>query len=138
VGQLAAGNSKIFLYSMHSHSHFSGSPTDWRVLVSQDGYLHPSAAAHSATAWLLEDTKFVKRVQAAAGVTAYLFQGDGYAVAAVLPDPAMRPVWPIPGGDGIEAFDVYSNPLPQGSLLGSSTVYLLGTWTDELEGALKK
>ncbi len=63
-----------FLYTMHGHSTFGGG-VEWTTLVTADGFLHPSAAAHSALAWLLEDTNFVKRVTLAEGVYAYLNSG---------------------------------------------------------------
>ena len=75
---------------MHGHSTFGG-PVDWTTLVTADGYLHPSAAAHSALAWLLEDTEFVRCVTLADGVYAYLFRGPARSVAAITSAPTHAP-----------------------------------------------
>ncbi len=121
VSMLANGVSKIFLYSMHTHTHFGGE--SWRVLVTPDGYLHPSAASLSAAAWLLEDTRFVRHVQPAEGVTCYLFQGDERAVAVLSPRPRHAPL-ALPDDAGVELLDVYGNPLPAGTNLGLHVAYL--------------
>ena len=66
IARKANGEAHEFLYTMHGHSTFGGG-VEWTTLVTAEGFLHPSAAAHSALAWLLEDTKFVKRSDAGGG-----------------------------------------------------------------------
>ena len=72
VSLLGSGCSRVFLYSMHGHNYF-GQDSSWAVLVTPEGYLHPSAAGHSEMAYELEDTVFVRRFEPAKGVYAYLF-----------------------------------------------------------------
>ncbi len=121
VGLLAQGVEKIFLYSMHCHAYFGS--REFAALVMPDGYLHPCAAAHSTTAWLLENTRFVRQVPCDQGVTAYLFQGDGRAVAVVSPMPGHAP-WRVPEAQGTEAIDLFGNPVASGEPLGPYLVYL--------------
>ncbi len=132
TSHLAEGNGKIFLYSMHSQTYFSNPPSPWRVLVTPEGYLHPTAAAHSTLAWLLECTRFSRRVAVGEGVTAYLFAGDGYSVAVISPAARHAP-YALPAG----AMDLFGNPLPEKAPLGSTVAYLpLNAPVAELERAL--
>ncbi|HUS91340.1 MAG TPA: hypothetical protein VM695_05785 [Phycisphaerae bacterium] len=121
VGLLAQGVRKVFLYSMHSHGYFG--QTSWRCLVTPEGYLHPSAAGLSTAAWLLEDTRFVKQVPVAEGVTAYLFEAPGRAVAVLSPMPPHAEVAP-PRAEGVDVLDTWGNPLPAGAKLDRHLVYL--------------
>jgi hypothetical protein len=118
VANLARGAGKVFLYSMHSHTWF-GAGNAWRALVTEEGYLHPSAAAHSAMAWFLEDTKMAKSESPAAGVTSYLFKGAGRTVAVLMPQPK-HAAYTLPAA----GFDLFGNPLAKGSPLGNTLVYL--------------
>jgi hypothetical protein len=133
VSNLAQGHAKIFLYSMHSHAGFSTVPSPWRVLVGEDGYLHPNAAAHSALAWLLEDARFAKVVRLRDGLFAYLFARGAGAVAVLSPaNGNTNYTLPAPG------LDLYGNPLPKGAPLGASLVYLTSeAGVDELEALLR-
>ena len=99
VSVLGAGASKVFLYSMHSHNYF-GQGEGWAVLVTPEGYLHPSAAAHSEMAYELEDTVFARRVEPAKGVYAYLFAArDGGRSVAVLAPQAGHAAYAAPAGE---------------------------------------
>jgi hypothetical protein len=118
VGLLAQGVQKVFLYSMHCQGWFGSGSSD-RVLVTEEGYLHPSAAAYSAMAWFLEDKKFAKSSSPASGVTAYVFEGAGGAVTVLSPLPSHAP-YAIPAG----AYDLYGNPVPKGQALGKRLVYV--------------
>jgi hypothetical protein len=120
VATLARGAAKVFLYSMHSHSWF-GSGNAWRSLVTEEGYLHPSAAAHSAMAWFLEDTKIVKSESPAAGVTSFVFEGAGRVVTVLVPQPK-HDAYTLPAA----GFDLFGNPLRKGTPLGKTLVYLIG------------
>lgn len=133
TSHLAAGNRKIFLYSMHSQTYFSGPPSQWRVLVTPEGYLHPTAAAHSALAWVLEGARYLRRTALAEGVTAYLFAGNGWAAAVIAPAGRHAP-YALPAG----ALDLFGNPLPQNAPLGSTVAYLRTRGTaEELERHLQ-
>lgn len=120
---LANGASKIFLYSMHSHRTF-GDGSEWRVLVTEEGYLHPSAAAFSNLAWHLEDTTFIKRIELSPKLNAYLFDSrDRTRSVAVLA--------PVPGS-GAQALpaidapfeDLFGNPIKDRKKPASTLVYL--------------
>ncbi|MDH7569212.1 MAG: hypothetical protein QHJ73_06465, partial [Armatimonadota bacterium] len=122
VSLLAQGVQKVFLYSMHSHSSLLAA-SEWRVLVTPEGMLHPSGAAHAAMAWQLEDTRFVKQWQVAEGVTAYLFEGEGRAVVAVSALPNARPYVP-PARPGLRVTDLFGNPVPNGQPVGHTLAYV--------------
>lgn len=119
AGLLAQGVEKVFLYSMHTHVYF-GMGNEYRVLVGEDGYLHPSAAAHSNMAWLLEGTRWGRTVTVAEGVTAYEFAGDGYTVTLLAPRPRHAP-YKLPA----EGLDLFGNPVPEGAELGRYAVFLV-------------
>jgi len=115
---LARGAGKIF-YSMHSHTRF-GSGNAWRSLVTDEGCVHPSAAAHSAMAWSLGDAGIARRESPAVGVTSYLLKGAGHTVTVL----ALRPkhaLYALPAG----GFDLFGNRLPKGTLVGKTLVYLV-------------
>jgi hypothetical protein len=119
VGLLARGVERIFLYSMHSHNWF-GTQSLYRVLVTDEGYLHPSGAAHSAMAWFLEDTRVVKSYAPAEGVLAFVFQGAGRTVTVLSPRPRHAP-YAVPAG----AYDLFGNPITKGEALGKTLVYVV-------------
>jgi hypothetical protein len=116
---LARGVRKVFLYSEHSHNWF-GAGSSWRALVTEEGYLHPSAAAYSAMAWFLEDTHIVKTESPAEGVTSFIFRGKGRSVTVLSPAPKHAP-YALPAA----GFDLFGNPLPKGQPLASHLVYLV-------------
>ena len=118
VGLLARGVQREFLYSMHCHNWF-GTPSSDRVLVTDEGYLHPSGAAHSAMAWFLEDTKAVKSFSLAEGVEAFVFQGAGRTVTVLSPRPA-HAAYAVPAG----AYDLFGNPVAAGQPLSKTLVYV--------------
>jgi hypothetical protein len=122
-GHKANGEAHAFLYTMHGHSTFGGD-VEWTTLVTAEGYLHPTAAAHSTVAWLLEDTKFVKRVTLADGVFAYLFAGGDRAVAAVAPKPMHAP-YKLPAAEGLQLLDLFGNPMAPGAAVDERASYIL-------------
>ena len=119
----ATGASHAFLYTMHGHSTFGG-PVSWTTLVTAEGYLHPSAAAHSALAWLLEDTAYVRRVTLAEGVYAYLFAGADRAVAAITTAPT-HAAYSLPTAEGVELQDLFGNPPSPGTPADGCVRYVL-------------
>ncbi len=122
VSLLAQRVQKVFLYSMGTHRYF-GMPAH-RVLVTEEGYLHPSGAAHSAMAWHLEGCRFVGLVTVSDHVHAFLFQGRGNAVAVLAPDPRHRPDYLLPKAPGITIRDLFGNPLRAGEPIGRTAVFV--------------
>jgi hypothetical protein len=130
VALLSQNVRKVFLYSMHGHGYF-GPPAPWRALVTDEGYPHPSLAAHSALAWQLEDTRFVKTINLAAGITGYLFEAkDGQrSVAVLLPMAGHAPYTPptaLPGvgNPDVRATDLFGNTWPAGQPLNHALAYV--------------
>jgi len=135
ISRHATGEKRAFLYTMHGHSTFGG-PMDWSTLVTADGYLHPSAAAHSACAWFLEDTAFVQCVTLADGVFAYLFAGPGRAVAAVSTAATHSP-YVLPKTTAVQCFDLFGNPLAPGAAGNDHVQYVVSeAGLDGLRAAL--
>lgn len=125
ISLLGSGVEKVFLYSMHTHTYFPDtSLIDSRVLVTEEGALHPSADAYSAMAWYLEDTKFVKLLTLADGVYAYLFSGKDRSVA-VLSSKYNHAEFKIPQDNDTHTFDLFGNPVAPDKLLGDTLVYLV-------------
>lgn len=120
VSLLGQGVQKVFLYSMHTHSYF-GPKSEWRTLVTEEGYLHPCAAAHSAMAWQLEDTRCVRRAELAEGVAGYFFEGKERSVAVLSRRPGGAALV-LPVGKGIEVTDLFGNPVE--GKLGTTLVYV--------------
>jgi len=121
---LSDGPQKLFLYTMHGLDYFRGTDApNWRALLSNDGYLHPAAAAHSALAWLLEGTTYRQAVQLADGVYGYAFEGNGRSVIAVSTKPGHAP-WKLPQAPGVQLLDLFGNPLAGGTAVGDRMVYV--------------
>ena len=123
-----------FLYTMHGHSTFGGG-VEWTTLVTAEGFLHPSAAAHGL-AWLLEDTNFVKRVTLAEGVYAYLNSGPSRAVAAITTGP-IHAAYKLPTAAGVELLDLFGNPLAPGTAIDDHVHYVqCNAGLEKLQAAL--
>ena len=97
-----------------------GVGSTWRALVTEEGCLHPNAAAYSAMAWMLEDEKIVKIESAAEGVTSFVFRVAGCGVSVPLPSTEHAP-YALPAG----TYDVFGTPLRKGQPLRSALVYLV-------------
>ncbi len=123
VSRRATGEKHEFLYTMHGHSTFGGA-MDWSTLITADGYLHPSAAAHSALAWLLEDTAYAGRVTVAKGVYAYLFSGRDRAVAAITSGP-VHDAYKLPAAQGLQRVDLFGNPLAGATAIDDRVHYVV-------------
>ena len=67
-----------------------------------------------------EDTKIVKSVSPAQGVTSYIFRGAGRTVTVLSPRPK-HPADSLPAA----GYDLFGNPLPKGAPLGKNLVYLI-------------
>ncbi|MDR1282748.1 MAG: hypothetical protein LBK99_18275 [Opitutaceae bacterium] len=83
---LAAGDARIFLYAMHKHGRFDNG-NKYRVLLGEDGYLHPVAVAHAALAWRLEGKPFRRIIEIAPDTRAYVFSNDTAWTAVLIPRP---------------------------------------------------
>jgi hypothetical protein len=137
VSRRANGESKAFLYTMHGISTFGGH-VQWTTLVTAEGYLHPSAAAHSAMAWLLEDTDYVKRVPLAEDVYAYLFSCPARSVA-VISTAAKHAPYKLPKSSDVQRLDLFGNPLPPGAPLDDHLSYVVcSAGLTKLQSALGK
>jgi len=137
VSLLGQDVKKVFLYSMHGHQYF-GFRSDWRALVTEEGYLHPCAAAHSALAWHLEDMKFRRRAVVADGVTAYFFEhrDKDRAVAVLSPAPNHAP-YKLPQGKDVEVADLFGNSINPGEDLGAYVVYITAKDMERLREAVE-
>ncbi|MGB9595187.1 MAG: hypothetical protein ACPL7B_02800 [Candidatus Poribacteria bacterium] len=125
VSHLGLGVKKVFLYSMGSHSYFpEDSLIQYRLLVTEEGFLHPSGSAFSNMAWHLEDMNFVKRLTLADGVYAYIFEGQNKAVAVLSPM-TNHSKYKLAFGENAHISDLFGNPLPFGYDLGDTLVYVL-------------
>lgn len=129
ISVLGQGVKKVFLYSMHCHTSLLFNKYDYNDVVTMDGSLNLAAAAYAALTWQLEDTAFVKIVPLADGVNAFLFEGRGRAVAAILNNPSQHAAFAIPDLKGAVAADLFGNPVLAGSALGGTVVYLSAEMT---------
>ncbi|MGQ9730461.1 MAG: hypothetical protein ACUVX8_04235, partial [Candidatus Zipacnadales bacterium] len=138
VSLLAQGVEKLFLYSMHAQSAL-GFPSNWRVIVTPEGYLHPSGVAHGILAWYLEDTRFVKTLPLQADVTAYLFQArDGSRSVAVLSGHPGHREYTLPRVADLRVADLFGNPLSEDAQLEDTLIYLsIDAGIERLEALLK-
>jgi len=123
VSLLTQRVTRFFLYTMHDQGPFRPMTADWRVLVEDDGYMHPSGVAHSHLTWLLEDTSFVKTLQPRPGVYAHLFQGRNAAVAVLATKPGYA-VYAAPTAAGVRITDLFGNPVAAGTKAGDLLLYL--------------
>ncbi len=104
----SCGVSKWFLYSMHSYG--MNPNGKWASLVTPDGALHPSAAAHSALAFFIEGRKFARSMRIGDDAWALVFEGEDGVVAALSGKKAKEArSLQIPAG--AQAFDLFGNPL---------------------------
>jgi hypothetical protein len=119
VSLLAQGTNKTFLYTMHGYANLDN-PGEWNVLVTGDGKLHPSAAAYSAMAQLLEGKTFAGRTDIAADLFVYRFDNATESVAVVARGPNFKGKLRIAGN--AKALDLQGNPFDDS--LGNTVMYL--------------
>jgi len=121
VSALVQKTEKIFLYGMHAHGRF-GVRDDFRLLVTEDGALHPSATAFANLAWYLEDTQFVERIPLDESASACLFESRTRCVAVIVPPPQGLPA-PLKGDAGVTVSDMYGNVVPKGESLRGTLLF---------------
>jgi hypothetical protein len=114
---------RMFLYSYGNYRYFGNETQRWAVNVMEDGYPHPSIAAHSTFCWLIEDTRHTKTLQLAEGVYAYLFEGQGRGVAVLSTAPKFAAYTP-PQATGIQTLNLFGNPRAA-TPLDENLVYLV-------------
>ncbi len=120
---LAQGVKKLFLYGINVGGEWRAGPGEFQCLVNDDAFAHPEAAAHSALAYELEDTHFVKQLDPGDGIHAYLFTGNGRSVAVILSEAKFaKYVLPHPN-DGL-ARDLFGNDVKVGELFRGTTVFV--------------
>ncbi len=134
---LSMGVSKIFLYHINVGGPFTTSPASFQALVTDDGYVHPQAAAHSQMALELEGTKFDKHLDLGGGIHAYLFKSDDRAVAAILSNISYRKDFVLPHPKDGTVRDLFGNDLPDGAKFTGTTVYISAKSLADLEPILK-
>jgi len=123
VSVLAQGVERLFLYSMHAQGPLYVKQ-GFRAIVTPEGYLHPSGAAHAVLAWHLEGTRFVRLEELCEGVYAYLFEArDGSGSVAALSGKAGHAEYYLPRNDWIRIRGLFGNPVPVGGALGDRLVY---------------
>lgn len=105
---IAAGSEKVFLYSMHSAKSFD-EPGDWRVLVSPDGQLHPSAAAHAVFARLVDGKRFDRAVDHGDATSFFFIADNGETTVVFIPRPGQAATPPLNGSRNA-AIDLFGNP----------------------------
>ncbi|EIQ00449.1 hypothetical protein OpiT1DRAFT_04992 [Opitutaceae bacterium TAV1] len=131
---LAGGSEKIFLYSMHKYGFFDDG-TSFRVLVSEDGYLHPSAAAFSALAWRLEGKRFTQAVQVTSDTRAYVFRDSAstsreWTAVLIRKDESTPSTLSLrdlraSSADSLRFDDIFGNPLPVDRNTAPSQVFFV-------------
>lgn len=115
IATLAAGCSKVFLYSAHGYSCLAVEPS-FVTLVGPDGYPSVETAAFSNLAWQLEDSKYIRTVNLSDQVNAYLFSGRNGTVAAV--SGLRKGAYQVPANPELAVTDLFGNPA-DGSFKGT-------------------
>lgn len=122
VSLLGCGVKRLFLYSSHCYQNLGASSFN-NALLCNDGYPHPSLAAHANLAWHLEGRRHAATVAVAEGVSAYLFAGAGGSVAVLSPAAGHAP-WRLPALPGLEVRDLFGNPLPAQAAVEGTLVFV--------------
>jgi hypothetical protein len=126
AGTLAVGAEKVFLYSMHKLGRHADNGFPYRVLITEDGYAHPTAVAYAALAWRLEGKRFVETINLKSGVRAYVFANDAAWTAVMMPRPGTPFAVPGDKRDTFSPEDLYGNPLPADAPPNDEIFFLSG------------
>ncbi len=141
AGVLAAGAKKVFLYSMHKQGRHFDNGYPYRLLVTEDGYPHPTAIALSALSWRIEGKPFSQEVQLTEGLRALVFASDTGWAAVLQPDPDEKVSVAIEGLAKFSPSDIYGNPIDENEYVGAECVFLTGGDDfpeNEIEDILKR
>ncbi len=122
-----------FLYSMHCY--YSGEFNECSVIVMPDGQLHPTGAAHSAFAFMLEGKSFVKQLPLADNAWAFVFADAKEAVAVLSGTPRERSAaLKIP--EGCQAYDIFGNPAGASMPFNGRVAFLVFKDANEAEAGV--
>lgn len=123
VTMMAAGVRRFFPYAVHTDPVMGGTET---VLTEQDRAVKPLLAARAVLASLVDGAGRPTRIEPVKGVDEYTFPPQNRKAVSVLwsYDGATHAL-PLP--KGVQALDVWSNPLPKGWTVsvGVEPVYLV-------------
>lgn len=117
------GVEKVFLYSMHVHSFFGWGNSN-KAIVTDDGFVNPSAVALAALAWHTDGMKAVKQVELAPRVYGYLFELPDASRSVVVISPNQSSSYVPPTGVGAIREDLFGNSLPPDRPVGTNIEYL--------------
>ena len=133
ASSVANGIARTILYTLHAQW-YSLKPIQFNSMAVGGGWMHPVGAAIAQSAWQLDGTRFVKRLDLGGGMHAYFYEGDGRAVAAVSSGPTF-PLWTLPAATpaGIRALDVFGNPVAAGHKFDGNMLWVDGRAVGELE-----
>jgi hypothetical protein len=123
---LSLGVKKIFLYSINVGGEWRAGPGDFQCLVNDDAFAHPQAAAHSALAFELEDTKFAKHIELVKGIHAYVFSAKDRSVAVILSEAKYDRFVPPHPKDGAVR-DLFGNDVSENVPFTGTTMYVSST-----------
>lgn len=127
IASFMTGTRRTYFYLMGSYAHTYGNDLrGFRSLNDEFLNLHPTAAAHAACAWYLEDTVAEKVVEVKPGLWAFYFTDptNDRVLCVLMPDPA-QPLVPdtLDFNKPIEVVDLFGNPI-RGEEMGETVVYL--------------
>jgi len=127
---LAEGTDKVFLYNMEATGFKPVTGTDWSVLTTKSGELNVSASAYAAMTWLLEDTRFARRLALRDGVHAFVFAARPGAtrrtrVTVLLAAENGRPPVIPPAIAGACYYDIFGNQTPPGVHTAGRVAYIV-------------
>jgi hypothetical protein len=124
VRLLSMNVAKIFLYHINVGGALAVGPQSFQTLVTDDGYVHPQAAAHSQLAQELEGMRFAKHLDLGGGIHAYLFNSDDRATGVVMSNITYRKNYVLPHPKEGAVRDLFGNELPVNAKFTGTTVYI--------------
>ncbi|MEI6501013.1 MAG: hypothetical protein WCP21_08295, partial [Armatimonadota bacterium] len=133
ASSVANGIAKTFLYTLHAQW-YALAHIQFNSMSVGGGWMHPVGSAIAESAWQLDGTRFVKRLDLGKGVYAYLYQADGRAAAAVSSGPEFS-LWtlPAPIPAGLEVLDTFGNPVATGHKFDGNLVWVDAKAVADLE-----
>ncbi len=134
VANLAAGSSKVFLYSAHCYTCLAVDAS-FVTIIGSDGYPSVETAAYANLTSQLEGLTFLKKVKLTDKVNAYLFQGKNSSTAVI--SGARSGVFAIPQSERYAVSDLFGNPVIGTATYKGYLLYVTSTLSaEQLEHAL--